>query len=221
MPRIARLVVPGLPHHVTQRGNRREIVFFGDDDYETYLGYLREGLKASGSRIWAWCLMPNHVHLIVMPEDEDGLRATVTNTHRRYAAHINSRNLWTGHQWQCRYGSVVMDEWHLYNAFAYVVLNPVRAGLVKKAEQWRWSSIHAHLGERDDGITHIDAAERRVGNFRSFLKSNFDEEPFDALRKREVIGRLLGDKNFIADLEMRFDRKLAPQKRSSKPSKGE
>lgn len=218
MPRIARLVVPGLPHHVTQRGNRREQVFFSDADYEAYLGFLRQSLVKSSAEVWAWCLMPNHVHLIVVPKDEDGLRASVANTHRRYAARINARLKVTGHLWQGRFSSVVMDEAHLYNAFAYVALNPVRARLVEKAEDWPWSSIHAHLGKADDGITQSRPAQERLGDFAGYLKQVFDDEHFAALRKSEVIGRPLGSGEFIADLEQRFDRKLMPGKPGRKGS---
>lgn len=113
--------------------------------------------------------MPDHVHLIVVPQDEDGLRKTVANAHRKYASRINSRNKWTGHLWQGRYGSVVMDEQHLYHAFAYVALNPVRAGLVKRAQNWRWSSVHAHLG-KEDGITNTEAAKSGLEISRNFSR---------------------------------------------------
>ena len=215
MARIARLVVPGLPHHITQRGNRREQVFFEDGDYLAYLDFLRSALAQSNSEVWAWCLMPNHVHLIVMPNDEDGLRKTVANAHRKYASFINQRNKWTGHLWQGRFGSVVMDEAHLYNAFAYVALNPVRAGLVKRAQDWRWSSIHAHLGV-EDGITSTKAARERVGDFSQFIEANFDKESFDAIRSKEQTGRPLGSDDFIKKLEIEFERNLQPQKRGPK-----
>ena len=113
MARLVRIVVPGLPHHVTQRGNRRETVFFSDEDYRAYLNMLIAAVDKAESEVWAWCLMPNHVHLIIVPSHEDGLRQTVANAHRRYAARINARNMWTGHLWQSRFGSVVMDETHL------------------------------------------------------------------------------------------------------------
>ncbi|GJL98332.1 MAG: transposase [Methyloligella sp.] len=216
MARLSRLVVPDHPHHITQRGNRREQVFFSQADYEAYLDFLRDALIVSQAEVWAWCLMPNHVHLIVTPKDQDGLRKTVANTHRRYAARINQRNKWTGHLWQGRYGSVVMDEAHLYNAFAYVLLNPVRAKLVKRAQDWQWSSIHAHLDGMDDGITTIKAAADRILNFKTFLKAKFDDESFQALRGSECTGRPIGDDKFIENLERDFDRKLKPQKRGPK-----
>lgn len=169
MTRLARIVIPGLPHHVTQRGNRRERVFFSDADYQFYLDELGLAAKKAGSEIWAWCLMPNHVHLLIVPADVDGLRLTVANAHRRYASRLNARNRWTGHLWQGRYGSVVMDEAHLYHALAYVSLNPVRARLVERAQDWPWSSARAHLTGTPDGITTLAPGLERVGISRHFL----------------------------------------------------
>ena len=138
MPRCARLVVPGLPHHVTQRGNRRLPTFFRDGDYALYRHLLREGCAKAGTRIWAWCLMPNHVHLILVPSSEDGLRAALGEAHRRYTRLVNEREGWRGHLWQSRFASFAMDEQWLVACARYVELNPVRAGLVRRPEDWRW-----------------------------------------------------------------------------------
>lgn len=102
MARIARIVVPEVPHHVTQRGNRREPVFFEEADYDYYLTLLREAAERAKTEIWAYCLIPNHVHLILVPSHEDGLRATLGDAHRRYTRYINARNKWAGHLWQGR-----------------------------------------------------------------------------------------------------------------------
>ncbi len=213
MARLARIVIPGLPHHVTQRGNRREQVFFCDEDYQAYIDLLSVAIKKARSEIWAWCLMPNHVHLIVVPSHEDGLRQSVAGAHRKYASRINARNKWTGHLWQGRYGSVVMDEAHLHHAFAYIALNPVRAGLAKRAQDWKWSSIHAHLAGRDDKITTVAPAISRIGNFANMLEENYDLCAFEALRKAEVTGRPVGDNAFVEKLENQLDRTLKPKKR--------
>ena len=194
-------------------------MFFSEDDYRAYVDLLADALETSESQIWAWCLMPNHVHLIVVPADQDGIRATVANVHRRYAARINARNRWTGHFWQGRYGSVAMDEAHLHNALAYVTLNPVRARLVDRPEQWRWSSVHAHLAGRDDVITTVAPVLSRVGDFAAFLDRSFDDDDFTALRRAEVIGRPVGSAEFIAGLEEQFGRPLAPRKRGRKAAK--
>ena len=130
MTRIARVVVPGLPHHVTQRGNRRERIFFEDGDYALYRDWLGQSCRRFGVEVWAYCQMPNHVHLILTPEDGEGLALALSRTHRLYAGFVNARARQTGHLFQGRFGSVALDEDHLMNAARYVALNPVRAGLV-------------------------------------------------------------------------------------------
>ncbi len=127
MARIGRFVVPDLPHHVTQRGNRREKVFFGDDDYALYRDLLHEACRREGVAVWAYCLMPNHVHLILTPQTPEGLGRALGKAHRRYSAFVNARMRVTGHLFQARFSSVVMDEDHLMAAARYVALNPVRA----------------------------------------------------------------------------------------------
>ena len=133
MARLARAIFPGLPHHVTQRGNRRAQTFFGDEDYRLYRDLLREHCTAANVEVWAWVLMPNHVHLILVPSDADGIRRALSRVHRMYAGYVNSRLKRTGHFWQGRFGCAAMDEKHLYAAFRYVALNPVRAALVDRA----------------------------------------------------------------------------------------
>jgi len=127
--RIARVVVPGLPHHVTQRGNRREPVFFEADDYRLYRRLVAAAARRADTAVWAYCLMPNHVQLIVTPADADGLRATFAEAHRRYTGAINARFRWTGHLFQGRFGAVVMDEPHLLAAARYIALDPVVRGV--------------------------------------------------------------------------------------------
>jgi putative transposase len=151
MMRLARMVVSGLPHHVTQRGNRRELIFFEDDDQEIHRELLGEQARKADVEVWAYCLMPNHVHLILNPRQVDGLGLAVGEAHRRYTNFINARGRWTGHLFQSRFASVAMDESHLISAVCYVSLNPVRARLVAKAEGRPWSSVRAHINGADDG----------------------------------------------------------------------
>jgi putative transposase len=218
MARLARLVVPGIPHHVTQRGNRREPTFFGDADYRLYRDLLGRAASKAGAAVWAYCLMPNHIHAIVVPGDADGLRRTFGELHRRYTGHVNARNHWTGHLWQARFGSVAMDERHLAAAIRYVSLNPVRARLVERAEDWRWPSVRAHLAGRDDGVVTVAPVLERTGAFRRFLGQSFDEETsFAPLRRAETIGRPIGAPEWIAQLEQATGRTLAPAKRGPKP----
>ncbi len=122
MARLPRVVIPGIAHHVTQRGNRRERTFFEDGDYQLYLDLLKDAAGQARAEIWSYCLMPNHVHIIIVPSDEDGLWRTFRRVHRDYTGFINVRMRTTGHLWQGRYGSVAMDEAHLHAAFRYVAL---------------------------------------------------------------------------------------------------
>ena len=221
MARLARLVVPGLPHHVTQRGNRRGATFFEDGDYALYRDLLADAAGWARTEVWAWCLMPNHVHVILVPSDEDGLRRTFADLHRRYTGFVNARARTTGHLWQGRYGSVAMDEAHLHNAIRYVSLNPVRARLVKRARDWEWSSVRAHLAGRDDGVVGVAPVLDRVGDFARFLDEPVDEgTAYAALRRAETIGRPIGDPDWLEALEARTGRSLAPGRRGPKPRKG-
>ncbi len=218
MSRLPRLVLPGIPHHVTQRGNRRERTFFEDGDYALYLDLLADGAERAGVEIWSYCLMPNHVHLIAVPGDEDGLRRCFRFVHRHYTGYINARLRVTGHLWQGRFSSVAMDEPHFVTALRYVALNPVRARLVKRAEDWRWSSVGAHLSGQDDHVVKVASALERVGDFAAFLGESFDEAlSYAALRKAESVGRPVGSPEWLADMEEATGLTLRPQKRGPKP----
>lgn len=216
MARLARIVVPGIPHHVTQRGNRREPVFFKADDYRAYLKLLASAAKKAETKILAYCLMPNHVHLILVPVNRDGLRATLADTHRRYTGRINTRNKWTGHLWQGRFGSVAMDEEHLASAIRYVSLNPVRARLVARAWEWEWSSVRAHLAGKSDRIVDVTPVLERFPDFAALLSAGEEEEKLQAIRKAETTGRPLGSGSWLEDMEALIGRALAPQKRGPK-----
>jgi putative transposase len=217
MARLARTVVPGLPHHVTQRGNRRAPIFFEPGDERAYLRILREQVDRCNVEIWAYCLMPNHVHLIATPQEETGLAKAFGEAHRRYTAYVNGRNDWTGHLFQTRFASVVMDETHLLTAARYIALNPVRARLVAKAEDWPWSSARAHLTGRDDQLVTVAPLLSRIECFADTLEVDLGGDQFRSLRAAEKTGRPLGSLSFVADLEQRLNRRLAPQKPGRKP----
>lgn len=209
------LSFPAYP--ITQRGNRREPTFFGDDDYRLYRTLLAEAAAKAKAEVWAYCLMPNHVHIILTPRDPDGLRRTFADLHRRYTAHINARNHWTGHLWQGRFGSVAMDEAHLFAAARYVPLNPVRAQLAVRAQDWPWSSARAHLAGLNDGVVKVAPLLARIDDFAAFLEDPFDEDTtYSALRRSETIGRPLGAEDWIERLEREHARTLAPRKRGRK-----
>ena len=217
MARLARLVISGLPHHVTQRGNGRARVFFGGGDYALYRDLLAASCRAAEVEVWAWVLMPNHVHLVLVPGDPDGLRRALAPVHRRYAGHIHARRRRVGHFWQGRFGAVAMDEDHLSAALRYVALNPVRARLVARAQDWRWSSVHAHVAGSPDGITRIEPVLQRYPDFAGLLAAAGEPGAFDRLRRAESIGRPLGDDAFLARLESATGRTLKPLKRGPKP----
>ncbi len=210
MPRIARLVVPDIPHHVTQRGNRRQRVFFGAGDGRLYLRLLREGCAKAGTRIWAWCLMPNHVHLVLVPAHEDGLRAALAEPHRRYAATVNKRSDWRGHLWQQRFASFPMDEEWLIACARYVELNPVRTGLVRRPEDWRWSSAAGHLGLGRDELGDTGPLLERIPDWRALLDGGLYDAALAAIRGRERTGYALGSATFLESLKSRLGRSVAP-----------
>jgi putative transposase len=220
MARLARVVVPGLPHHITQRGNGRAKTFFSDDDYRYYLKLLTDNCRAHRVQCLGYVLMPNHVHLILVPRDEDSLRKVLSATHRAYAGTINARRKKTGHFWQGRFGCVAMDGTHAVAALRYVLMNPVRARLAKKPEDWPWSSARALIKARDDGLTDIAAVRDQYGDVRSFLGSTPEEEMLElALRRAETIGRPLGSTAFLDRLERKLDRQLKAEKRGPKVGK--
>jgi putative transposase len=212
MARIGRIVVPDFPHHVIQRGNRRQQVFFEPSDYALYRDLLAERCRKASVAVWAYCLMPNHVHLVLTPRTPDGLARAIGETHRQYTGFINARSRWTGHLFQGRFSSVALDEAHLVAAARYVALNPVRARLVARAQDWAWSSARAHLAGRDDGLVCVAPLIERVGRFADLIDAETDHALFTALREAEGTGRPLGSAEFVAELERRIGRRLQRQK---------
>ena len=224
MARLSRIVIPGVAHHVAQRGNRRLPIFFSDDDRAAYLALVAQGIAAAGVRCLAWCLMDNHVHLVLVPEDEDGLRAALGEAHRRYTSHVNAREGWSGYLFQGRFASYPMDDAHLVAAIRYVENNPVAAGLVAEAGDWRWSSARAHVAGRrvaGDPLTDVAALGRHVRNWRAYLARGIEAadetDTAEAIETRLRTGRPLGAAAWIADKEAQTGRDLAPRKRGPKP----
>ena len=218
MARLARVVAPGVPHQVTQRGNRRQLVFFHDDDYAAYRELLAEGCRAAGVAVWAYCLMPDHVHLVLVPSDPDGLRAALGETHRRYTRHINLREGWRGYLWQGRFASFPVDKPNLLACARYVELNPVRARLARRARDWRWSSAKAHLAGRDDALVTSAPLLALAPDWKASLGQGLAESEGDAIRSAQRTGRPLGSSAFVKRLERRLGRTLARQKPGPKPA---
>jgi putative transposase len=201
-----------MPHHVTQRGNRRQQTFFQDGDYAAYLELMAEWCGKEGVEIWGYCLMPNHAHLIAVPASEAALRRAVGEAHRRYTRRINFREKWRGYLWQGRFASFVMDEPYLLAAARYVELNPVRARLVESPAKWRWSSARAHLLGRDDSLVKVAPLLAMVGDWQGLLNSALSEEQLKELRGHGRTGRPLGNETFVERLEQLVGRVLKPQK---------
>lgn len=212
MARMARVVVPRYPHHVTQRGNRRQRTFFYDSDYRTYIKLLADARISASVAIWAYCLMPNHVHLVVVPEHVDSLACMFGETHRRYTRRVNVREGWSGHLWQERFHSVVMDDSHVLAAVRYVELNPVRAGLCSRPEQWPWSSARAHLQGVDDRLARVAPMLERVKDWQSYLGTEESPGTFRRLRTHTRTGRPIGDDDFVERLEKLTGHRLRRQK---------
>ena len=216
MARIARIVIPDLPHHIIQRGNRNQTVFFSDSDKATYKEILFEQIKKHGISIWAYCLMDNHVHLISVPEEINSLSKGVGETNRRYTRMINFRKGWKGYLWQGRFVSYPLDKKYLYAAVKYIENNPVNSGLVKNAEDYPWSSAQAHVYKTKDPLLSDNFLTKEIKNWENYLQNETREksekEDISLLIKHAKTGRPLGDKNFLTKLENFTKRNLIKQK---------
>lgn len=212
MPRIARLVVPNFPHHVVQRGNRRQKVFFKDTDYEAYLNLLHDHISRFNINIAAYCLMPNHVHLIAVPSEDGNLAKAIGETHRKYTRIINFREKWRGYLWQGRFSSYVLDERYLLAAARYILLNPVKAAIVEKPCDYRWSSAKHHLNIKADKLITDNLLGSIIDDWGAFLETDIDQNEAKTLRLHERTGRPLGDIAFIEKLEMMLGMSLKKNK---------
>jgi putative transposase len=222
MARLPRVVVVGVAHHVTQRGNARQVIFSSDADRVTYLELLREYSQLYGLGLLGYCLMSNHVHLIAVPQAAQSLSQSLKQAHGRYASYWNAHQSSSGHVWQGRFYSCPLDEPHLWAGLRYVELNPVRAGMVATAEHWKWSSATAHCGASPDPMLEMDRWRKRwtVAEWREFLDVSASEAEVSVLRHSTHTGRPLGSPGFVATLEERTRRPLAPRKggRPKKPA---
>ena len=222
MPRLARSVCAQVPHHITQRGNRREQVFFTDEDRQAYLGWLKEYAEKHGVDILAYCLMTNHIHLVAVPRTEDGLQQTLKPLHMRYAQRINRTRGWKGHLWQGRFFSSALDEAYLWAAIRYVERNPVRARMVRKAENYRWSSAAAHCRLMQDDVLTTNSSWRKqfenIGDWSAWLAHGDEPQELEVLRRNADKGLPCGSEKFIHKLEKLTGRGLQyrPQGRPRK-----
>jgi putative transposase len=215
---MARVVVPGYPHHVTHRGNRRENVFFSDGQRQQYLAFLKDYAHKAQMEVWAFCLMSNHVHLIVTPRREDSLARGVGLAHRRYAAWLNRQEKLSGHLWANRFFSTPLDDTHHWAAVRYVERNPVRAKMTAKAEDYPWSSAAAHvLGREDDLLAPSRPYPGPVEDWGRWLSEPEEEEDMEGLRLATRTGRPCGSDGFVRMLENLLARTLRPKKRGPEP----
>ncbi len=220
MPRIARIVAPGMPHHITQRGNRRLPTFFSDKDYSAYIDFMKEWCDARGVEIWSYCLMPNHVHLIAVPKTKESLKLAIGEAHRRYSRMINFREGWKGHLWQGRFASYVLDQTHLFACARYIEMNPVRAKLVKDPTHWKWSSAFAHVKRTKDKLAKTQPLIQQVDkDWSEFLAESVESKMRSRLQKHERTGRPVGNIQFIESLEKSLGMALKPKKPGRKPKK--
>jgi putative transposase len=218
VPRPPRFVLPGYPHHVTQRGNYRQDVFFRDEDRRFYLELLREFSVHCGVAIQAYCLMSNHVHLIAVPHNAQSLSRMLQRVHSEYARGVHLRLRRVGHLWQSRFSSVPLDETHFWAAMAYVEQNPARAGMVVRPWDWRWSSARAHVEGRDDGWLDLVRWRARysTASWRQCLELGVaDHSLLERIREGTSRGWPLGDEAFLQQIE----RELGTRARRGKPGR--
>ena len=216
MPRLARVVAKGVVHHITQRGNARRTVFDSDADRLVYLDLLRRDAALHRCSLVGYCLMSNHVHLMVVPDRADSIAQALRHTHGRYAAYLNARQGKSGHVWQGRYYSCPLDHGHLWTALRYVECNPVRAGMATLAKQYPWSSAAAHCaGAERHAFLDLDfwRAEWNGPSWQEFLSNDTGHDAdAEQIRSNTHTGRPLGAEAFVRWMEQKLHRPLAPRK---------
>lgn len=221
MARLARVVAVDLPHHVTHRGNRRGDIFLCEADRTVYITHLRRCAVAARLDVWAYCLMTNHVHLIVVPRRADSLAGGVGLAHRHLAVWQNKAQRWQGHLWANRYFSTPLDARHLWACVRYVQRNPVRAGIVARAQDYPWSSARSHATGAADGLlSPTRPFPGPIADWSAWLAGDEDQQAADAIRAATRTGRPCGDKVFVQSIGEACGRDLEPQPPGRKPGLG-
>jgi len=209
------VIAVGVPHYVTQRGNARQFILTSDAERLVYLDLLRNNAALHGLSLIGYCLMSNHVHLIVIPRKGDALALTLKHTHGCYETYRNIRHASSGHVWQGRFCSCPLDTPHLSTALRYAEFNPVRAGMVAQAENYPWSSVAVHCGTAEpDAILDLNTWQQNWSHplWRECLAMQSSEDEHTAIRQCTHKGRPLGTLEFVKALEKTMRRKLAPKK---------
>ena len=209
MTRISRIVAVGYPHHIIQRGNYQQCVFKDEEDHIQYLQWLREYSQKYSLRIWAYCLMSNHVHFVCVPMREDSLARTFSILHTRYSQYFNKKKKVTGHLWQGRFYSCILDKRHLYTGIRYVENNPVRAKIVEVPHKYRWSSAKTHVYGVSDPVLLADDCYlvKEINDWNAYL-THWDDKLIDNIRKNTKTGRPCGDEVFVRKMENLLGRTL-------------
>jgi putative transposase len=211
--RSPRLLVPGYPHHVTERGVRKEPTFYDDSDRLVYIRVLRDACHDKNVQIWAYALMTNHIHLVAVPTTATGLSEALRDAHTSYTMYFNVKYGFKGHAWEARPSIFLMETNHLWNAVRYVELNPVRARMVVRAEHYAWSSAAAHCGLREDPLLSADCPLQGViDNWSEWLGAGQSEHELKQFREHAAKEKALGSVEFVRKLEAETGRKLLPRK---------
>ena len=213
MPRTKRIVIPDVPHHITQRGNNRQDVFFVDDDREVYLELVKKLAAREGLEILGYCLMTNHVHLVATPKAEQSLARALGRAHFLYTQYVNRMHWRSGHLWQNRFHSCGLGARHFWMAMRYLEQNPVRARLVREAWKYPWSSAAVHCGEEERrGLLDAAAWRKRIApaDWQQELARRLEEVEISRLRGNTLTGRPLGSDSFVSKLEVMLGRRLRP-----------
>jgi len=209
MPRISRAVAIGYPHHITQRGNYRQAVFNSDEDFNKYLQLLKKYSEKYALKIWAYCLMSNHVHFVAVPMNGDSLAKTFNTLHMMYSRYFNQKSGANGHLWQGRFFSCVLNEPHVYAAVRYVENNPVRAKMIDKPEDYKWSSARFHVYKHPDSVLAEGCyLTETVKDWREYLNEKGDPHMTATLIQRTKTGRPCGDETFTGIIEGITGRRL-------------
>lgn len=214
MARTARIIGIELPHHITQRGNYKQDIFSDDKDRNKYLSWIEEYSAKHSLSILAFCLMQNHVHFVAIPHAKDSLAKVFKSVHMRYSQYFNKKNGVSGHLWQGRFYSCILDEKHLVCTARYIERNPVRANMVEKPWEWKWSSALAHIDNSKKSLIKLGDiytyTDIPLNSWKRFIDSKDDAKDLEKIRKQTFLGRPCGNNAFIKFLETSLGVKLTP-----------
>ena len=218
MPRTARVVIPNYPHHLIQRGHNRQTVFASDEDYLYYLSNLAEWKQAYECKVYAFCLMTNHVHLIVDPGDNpDAIGKLMKRVAGRQTRYVNRLEDRTGTLWEGRFKSSPIDNnRYLLACCRYVEMNPVFAGICEDPADYRWSSCSVKTGNQVISWLDFDplylglgaTTEERSRNYRSFLREVISDEERSVILGAVTRGQLTGGASFVDEIEKKLERRI-------------